>query len=65
MTNSTEELIRTEKLQKIFVVGGGFARSKLVAVDDVNFHVKKNEIFTLAGESGCGKSTVSKMLLGF
>ncbi|HHY43204.1 MAG TPA: ABC transporter ATP-binding protein [Thermoanaerobacterales bacterium] len=65
MTNSKEELIRTEKLQKIFVVGGGFARSKLVAVDDVNFYVKKDEIFTLAGESGCGKSTVSKMLLGF
>ncbi len=65
MSNTREELIRTEKLQKIFVVGGGFARSKLVAVDDVNFHVNKDEIFTLAGESGCGKSTVSKMLLGF
>ena len=63
--NTQEKLLETKKLQKVFVVGGGFARSKLLAVDDVNFHIYKNEIFTLAGESGCGKSTVSKMLLGF
>lgn len=63
--NTEEKLLETKKLQKVFVVGGGFARSKLLAVDDVNFHIYKNEIFTLAGESGCGKSTVSKMLLGF
>lgn len=63
--NTEEKLLETKKLQKVFIVGGGFARSKLLAVDDVNFHIYKNEIFTLAGESGCGKSTVSKMLLGF
>jgi peptide/nickel transport system ATP-binding protein len=63
--NTQEKLLETKKLQKVFIVGGGFARSKLLAVDDVNFHIYKNEIFTLAGESGCGKSTVSKMLLGF
>ena len=60
-----EELIKAKKLQKVFVVGGGFARSRLLAVDDVSFQVNKNEIFTLAGESGCGKTTVSKILLGF
>ena len=60
-----EGLIKAKKLQKVFVVGGGFARSRLLAVDDVSFQVNKNEIFTLAGESGCGKTTVSKILLGF
>ena len=60
-----EELMRAKKLQKVFVVGGGFARSRLLAVDDVSFQINKNEIFTLAGESGCGKTTVSKILLGF
>ncbi|HUM44701.1 MAG TPA: ABC transporter ATP-binding protein [Fervidobacterium sp.] len=60
-----EKLIQVENLQKVFIVGGGFARSKLLAVDEVNFYIQENEIFTLAGESGCGKSTVSKMLLGF
>ncbi|HXL02652.1 MAG TPA: ABC transporter ATP-binding protein [Candidatus Atribacteria bacterium] len=60
-----EELIRAKNLQEVFVIGGGFARSRLLAVDDVSFQVNKNEIFTLAGESGCGKTTVSKILLGF
>ena len=64
-TKTQEKLIQVENLQKVFIVGGGFARSKLLAVDEVNFHIQENEIFTLAGESGCGKSTVSKMLLGF
>ncbi len=64
-TKMQEKLIQVENLQKVFIVGGGFARSKLLAVDEVNFYIQENEIFTLAGESGCGKSTVSKMLLGF
>lgn len=29
------------------------------AVKDVSFHIKKGEIFGLAGESGCGKSTIA------
>jgi peptide/nickel transport system ATP-binding protein len=33
------------------------------AVDDVSFNVKKGEIFGLAGESGCGKTTTGKTIL--
>ena len=33
------------------------------AVDDVSFEVKKGEIFGLAGESGCGKTTTGKTIL--
>ena len=33
------------------------------AVDDVNFVIKKGEIFGLAGESGCGKSTIAFSLM--
>ncbi len=29
------------------------------AVKNVSFHIKKGEIFGLAGESGCGKSTIA------
>lgn len=33
------------------------------AVDDVSFDVRRGEIFTLAGESGCGKTTTGKLVL--
>lgn len=34
----------------------------VVAVEDVNFEIFDNEIFGIAGESGCGKSTTLKVL---
>lgn len=34
------------------------------AVDGVTFDVFKNEIFAVVGETGCGKSTLSKLLTG-
>lgn len=36
---------------------------KVIAVNDLSFHIRKGEIFGLAGESGSGKSTVGKCLL--
>ena len=37
--------------------------SYVKAVDDVTFSVKKGEIFTLAGESGCGKTTTGRLVV--
>ncbi len=37
----------------------------MTAVDNVSFYVKPAEIFALAGESGCGKTTAARMVLGF
>ena len=34
------------------------------AVDDVSFHINTGETLGLVGESGCGKTTLSRMLLG-
>ncbi len=34
------------------------------AVDGVSFNIKENEILALVGESGCGKTTMGKLLLG-
>ncbi len=60
-------LVRCQGLTKHFPVGHGgpFGRGRalLRAVDDVSFAVGAGETLGLVGESGCGKSTVGRMLL--
>ena len=61
-----DEILHVEHLKKHFVkkrLFGSKIRS-ISAADDVSFHVKKGEVFVLAGESGSGKSTIAKMILG-
>ncbi|MFO0754469.1 MAG: ABC transporter ATP-binding protein [Thermodesulfovibrionales bacterium] len=60
-----EEILRAEAIQKFFSVKGGVRTSDtwLRAVDGVSFEVKKDTVFALVGESGCGKSTVARMIL--
>jgi peptide/nickel transport system ATP-binding protein len=59
------KLLEVEHLTKVFSLGSIFSRVRITAADDVSFHVKPAEIFTLAGESGCGKTTTARMILGF
>ncbi len=42
----------------------GFGDKKTVAVNHVNFDIKKGEIVSIVGESGSGKTTIAKMILG-
>lgn len=39
-------------------------RQYLKAVDDVSFVIRRGETFSLVGESGCGKSTVARLIVG-
>ncbi len=44
----------------------GFWRNREVeAVKDISFQIQNNEIFGLIGGSGCGKTTTSRMIMGF
>ncbi|WOS67216.1 MULTISPECIES: ABC transporter ATP-binding protein [Sinorhizobium] len=59
-------LLKVEKLVKHYPLGGGiFNRDPLVvrAVEDVSFSVEAGETLCIVGESGCGKSTIARLLM--
>jgi peptide/nickel transport system ATP-binding protein len=60
-----EKLLEVDRLTKVFTLGSMISRTRITAVDDVSFYIKPAEIFALAGESGCGKTTTARIILGF
>jgi peptide/nickel transport system ATP-binding protein len=66
MGENKEVLLEVNHLSKFFTVDTNFfgkPTSVLKAVDDVSFKIYKGEALGLVGESGCGKSTIGKMLV--
>ena len=64
--NAAEPLLEVEGLAKHFPTSGGLLRRagpRLRAVDGVSFALRRGETLCLVGESGCGKSTVGKLIL--
>lgn len=56
-----ENLLELKGLKKFFPVG---KQRALHAVDEVSFFIKKGETLGLVGESGCGKSTCGRTIMG-
>ncbi len=59
MAGNTDTLLRVENLMLYFRTGGG----PVQAVDKVNFELGYNRAVVVLGESGCGKSSLSKAIL--
>ncbi|MBX3660754.1 MAG: dipeptide ABC transporter ATP-binding protein [Ramlibacter sp.] len=72
MTPVTAPLVQAVDLAKTFDVSApwlnrvieGKPRQLLHAVDGVSFEIERGKTLALVGESGCGKSTVARLLVG-
>ncbi|MDD3171198.1 MAG: dipeptide ABC transporter ATP-binding protein [Bacilli bacterium] len=57
-------ILEIKNLKEYFNINTGFLKTtKLKAVDDVSFFIKRGETLGLVGESGCGKTTVGRTIV--
>ncbi len=66
-TTERKEILRVEGLVKEFPIKAGLIRHKvgsINAVSNVSFSINEGETFGLVGESGCGKTTIGRMVVG-
>ena len=72
MNSTTQPLVQARDLARTFDVSAPWLnrvlerkpRQLLHAVDGVSFEIERGKTLALVGESGCGKSTVARLLVG-
>jgi oligopeptide/dipeptide ABC transporter ATP-binding protein len=65
-TTSNNTILQVEGLKKHFPIHRGFFQriaEQIKAVNDVSFQIEKGQTLGLVGESGCGKTTVARLIL--
>ena len=62
MTEEKQIVLRTDQLKAFYVLEMYGTQKIIQAVNDVNLKIYENEIYGIAGESGCGKTTLLKAL---
>ncbi|ABR30427.1 peptide ABC transporter ATPase [Thermosipho melanesiensis] len=66
-SKATDIILKVDGLKKFFAADRGlFSKVKhfVHAVDDVSFEIKRGKSLGLVGESGCGKTTTGKVIVG-
>ncbi len=64
-----ENVVEIENLKKYFDIKMGFKgflakeQTQVRAVDDISFNIRRKEIIGMVGETGCGKTTVGRLIL--
>jgi glutathione transport system ATP-binding protein len=67
MAEDGNALLNVEGLTTYFDITGGLlgnVQARVHAVEDISFHIKPGETLAMVGESGCGKSTTGRTLIG-
>lgn len=62
MTGKKQTILRTEQLKAFYILEMHGKQKIVKAVNDVDLTIYENEIYGIAGESGCGKTTLLKAL---
>lgn len=62
MTGKKQTILRTEQLKAFYLLEVHGTQKIVKAVNEVDLTIYENEIYGIAGESGCGKTTLLKAL---
>ena len=63
MAENKQTILRTEHLKAFYLLEVQGTQKTVKAVNDVDLQIYENEIYGIAGESGCGKTTTSRCIL--
>ncbi|SHE93089.1 peptide/nickel transport system ATP-binding protein/oligopeptide transport system ATP-binding protein [Seinonella peptonophila] len=58
---ANQSILTVNQVSKVFSLS---RKKQLQAVKELSFSIRKGETFGLVGESGCGKSTIGRLILG-
>jgi peptide/nickel transport system ATP-binding protein len=58
-----QTILRTEQLKAFYVLDVHGTQQVVKAVNEVDLDIRENEVYGIAGESGCGKTTLLKALV--